>query len=510
MTRKNISSQWEFGDLFNKPAEPETEGSPKPDRKARKTTKPSSDVAQSTAKVPTEPAMPAQRSVLSVSKFTDKIKTALESQFGEVWLTGEVSNLRVQSSGHRYFSLKDESAQIACVLFRGQPGIDRELIDDGRKLILRGDISVYSPQGRYQIIVREVELEGIGELQRKFEALKKKLQSEGLFDSERKRPLPDYIQRIGLVTSPSGAAIRDVLHVISRRYPALEIVLVPVRVQGAQAAGEIASALALLNQFHNEDCREGRSGLDLILATRGGGSLEDLWPFNEEIVARAMFESTLPVVSAVGHEIDFTISDFVADVRAATPSAAAEIVTEGMFATRQTITQLRSRMERSVASLIEEAREEITRLGSRLVRQHPRRRIEAAMQRLDELSITAQRQISRSIREKAQLLAVVEQRMLRWSPDQVIAKHSRSLSQLAATLNASANQKLNSFRNRLVAAAGQLRLLSPQNTLERGYSITLNAETGRVIRKKSDAENGTRLQTRVSDGDVKSVVEDRD
>src|SRR5437763_12403226 len=296
---KQSKSQWDFGELF--------------------------------------PAETARR-VLTVSELTTQLKRLLEKSIGLVWVTGEVTNLRVQSSGHIYFTLKDANAQLSCVLFRGENVENRELLQDGQKLLVQGDLTVYEPRGQYQLVVRAVELQGVGALQLAFERLKRKLQAEGLFAPERKRPLPRYPQRIGLVTSPTGAAFRDVLHVIQRRHPGLEIIFVPCRVQGEGASAEIAASIRLLNEF-NSALRAQRSALDLILLTRGGGSLEDLWAFNEEVVARAIVESATPVVSAVGHESDFTISDFVADVRAATPSAAAEIITEGVFASRQFIAE---------------------------------------------------------------------------------------------------------------------------------------------------------------------------
>src|SRR5579872_5748866 len=311
---KPVKSQWNFGELF-----------------------------------PTE--APA-RKVLTVGELTTQVKRLLEKQVGQVWVTGEVTNFRAQASGHFYFTLKDAESQLNCVLFRNEARESRAFLQDGRKVVLQGDLTVYEPRGQYQLRVTAVELQGVGALQAAFEKLKQKLSAEGLFAPERKRPLPRYPQRIGLVTSPTGAAIRDVLHVIKRRNPGLEIILASCRVQGEGASLEIAAAIRLLNDFNkrqrirlaSEVPERPLSYLDLILVTRGGGSLEDLWAFNEEVVARAIFHSELPVVSAVGHEIDFTISDFVADLRAATPSAAAEIITEGMFSTFQFVAEARARI----------------------------------------------------------------------------------------------------------------------------------------------------------------------
>src|SRR5438874_5351622 len=334
---KQSKSQWDFGELF--PAE-------------------------------------TTRRVLTVSELTTQVKRLLEKSIGLLWVTGEVTNLRVQSSGHIYFTLKDANAQLNCVLFRGEAMENREILQDGQKLIVQGDLTVYEPRGQYQLIVRAVELQGVGALQLAFERLKRKLQAEGLFAPERKRSLPKYPQRIGLVTSPTGAAIRDVLHVIQRRNSGLEIIFVPCRVQGEGAAEEIAAAIRRLNEFAqsveslNRLIVESEDGstvqrfndsthLDLILITRGGGSLEDLWAFNEEAVARAVFESAVPVVSAIGHEIDFTICDFVADVRAATPSAAAELIVPDVVDLRRRIDGCERAVSRELIKRLRDAQQEI-------------------------------------------------------------------------------------------------------------------------------------------------------
>ena len=330
--KKPAATQWDFGDLFD---QPET--------------------------VP-DPAPADSRLVLSVGQLTGNIKRVLEQQVGTVWVRGEVTNFRLQQqSGHMYFTLKDERSQLSCVFFRRANSRYRDLMENGRMLLVHGEVSVYEPRGQYQLIVEEVELEGVGALQAAFERLKRKLESEGLFAPERKRPIPEFPQRIGLVTSPTGAAIRDVLHVVERRFPGLDIVLAPSRVQGEGAAGEIARAIELLNDWSLSQPASGR--LDLILITRGGGSLEDLWAFNEEAVARAVFHSALPVVSAVGHEIDFSISDFVADLRAATPSAAAELITQKAFASRQWLIDFIRHLQRRVRQVMEDDRESLAFLA---------------------------------------------------------------------------------------------------------------------------------------------------
>jgi len=286
------------------------------------------------------------RKVHSVTELTWQVRRLLEKDFRDIWVTGEISNLSIQRSGHAYFTLKDAGAQLACVLFRSETQVDRLLLQDGRKIIAKGDLTVYEARGQHQLRVVAIELQGLGALQAAFEKLKQKLKAEGLFATDRKRPLPRFPERIGLVTSPTGAAIRDVLHAIERRNPSLQLVLAPCRVQGDGAALEISAAIRLLNDYHLRlvNGEPMAKGLDLILVTRGGGSLEDLWAFNEEIFARAIFHSALPIVSAVGHEIDFTISDFVADFRAATPSAAAELITEGVFSSCQFVSASADRM----------------------------------------------------------------------------------------------------------------------------------------------------------------------
>ena len=462
---KPTKSQWDFGELF--PAE-------------------------------------QTRKVLSVSELTGQVKRLLEKQIGQVWVTGEVTNLRAQSSGHMYFTLKDAGAQLSCVLFRGDGVGHRELLQDGQKVLLQGEVTVYEARGQYQLIVRAVELQGVGALQIAFEKLKQKLAAEGLFALERKRLLPPYPQRIGLVTSPTGAAIRDVLHVVQRRNPGLEIILAPCRVQGQGAAEEIAAAIRHLNDFSLQPLA---FSLDLILVTRGGGSLEDLWAFNEEAVARAVFESALPVVSAVGHEIDFTISDFVADVRAATPSAAAEIITEGVYASREFVADVPDRLRRRVQRRLEYANEDLSQVRDRFARLHPRGRFNEALQRLDDL----QSGLSRCVKQgnKTRLVAWhnLAERLRRIRPAQQLRQRHESLGLDGRRLRELAQQHLRNRQNRLQAAESRLRLLAPELVLARGYSITTDAATGKVIRRARDVKAGQRLRTRVHEGEISSRAE---
>jgi exodeoxyribonuclease VII large subunit len=455
---RTSKSQWDFGELF-----------------------------------PTE----ATRKVLSVSELTGQICALLEKQVGSVWVSGEITNLRAQSSGHIYFTLKDAASQLSCVLFSREKVPHRGLLADGQKVLLQGDVTVYEARGQYQLIVRAAELQGVGALQIAFEKLKQQLAAEGLFAPERKRPLPKYPQCIGLVTSPTGAAIRDVLHVVRRRNPGLEIILAPCRVQGEGAAEEIAAAIRLLNELNAQQVGSSRCDdrtaqrsvpteeIDLILVTRGGGSLEDLWAFNEEIVARAIFESAIPVVSAVGHEIDFTISDFVADVRAATPSAAAEIITEGVFASRQ-----------FVASLVR-----------RMMQAHPRKRLDESLQRLDDLQTSLLRCGKQGVRERQLVCQNLAARLRQVRPKQLLKQRRELLKVTQHRLRELARVRFKDLKNNLAATEARLQLLGPEQVLSRGYSITTDAASGTVLRDAAKVKAGQKLKTRLQTGEVLSQAE---
>jgi len=449
------------------------------------------------------PATPPARRVLTVSELTGNIRRVLETQIGQVWVSGEVTNLRVQGSGHVYFTIKDARAQLQCVLFRSESVAHRELLQDGQKLLLQGDVSVYETRGQYQLIVRAIELQGLGALQVAFEKLKLKLQAEGLFAQERKRPLPKYPRRIGLVTSETGAAIRDVLHVIQRRQPSLQIILASCRVQGPGAAAEIAGAIRLVNEW----CASTPSHIvDLILLTRGGGSLEDLWAFNEEAVARAIFSSALPVVSGVGHEIDFTISDFVADVRAATPSAAAEIITEGAHSSRTLLADTGAYVRQLLRRRLEGDREWLNDLQQRLLRLHPRQHLREQAQRVDDLHARLTRCARQAVRDCTLSVRNLRRRLTQTKPSILLRQLRRLTTEFGRRLNTLAGSRLKDERASLKALHGRLQLLSPQNVLGRGYSITSDAETGKILRAARDARPGQRLQTQLKTGTLRSVV----
>jgi exodeoxyribonuclease VII large subunit len=464
-----LTSQWEFGELF---------------------------------------AAPALRRVLSVSELTTSIKRLLEQQVGCVWVKGEVSNLRLQSSGHLYFCLKDATAQLNCVLFRGEArAFNRDLLRDGAGVSLNGELTVYEARGQYQLIVAAVELQGVGALQMAFEKLKQKLQAEGLFAPERKRPLPRYPQRIGVVTSPNGAAIRDVLQALQRRYGGIELVLASCRVQGQGAGEEIARAIRLLSEWHQTRLQYPARRLDLILVTRGGGSLEDLWAFNEEPVARAIFDAAVPVLSAVGHEIDFTMSDFVADLRAATPTAAAEIITEGYVSSRQFVLSSAELLRQRARAQVEARARELLRTVQQLQRQHPRRWLQEQWQRLDDLQGSLQRCVRYNFRAQQSVSQGLSQRLWRSKPSQAVARRREAMHALQRRLREQTRLQIQASQQQLKAAASKLRLLSPWNVLERGYSITMDAVTGRVLQSPHEVQPGQRLRTRLHGGDVESTVD---
>jgi exodeoxyribonuclease VII large subunit len=420
---------------------------------------------------------PRTSKIFTVSELTRSIRGTLETKFGAVWVQGEISNYKLHPSGHQYFTLKDQRAQIGCVIWRDNMAPLRQPLVDGAQVQVYGTVTVFEARGQYQLNVQILQPRGVGLLQAKFEALKRKLEAEGLFTPERKRPLPKFPRRIGLVTSPSGAAIRDMLNVLRRRAPWLQILINPVRVQGTGAAQEIAVAireLALPN--------EAFAPLDLIVVTRGGGSIEDLWEFNEEIVARAIFHSAVPVVSAVGHEIDFTICDFVADFRAPTPSAAAELIVPD-------VTDLQRRIEGCTRSL---SRQLLNR-------------IREAQQRLDHGSETLQRCLAHKIDSyKRGLLHYLRALQARSPARELMMRRSR-LVDLHRRLMASPERLLENMRHRFRHMEGILRVLGPDATLRRGYSITTN-ERGKIIRTIAAVRPKMKIRTRVSDGEFGSEV----
>jgi exodeoxyribonuclease VII large subunit len=413
--------------------------------------------------------------VLTVSELTRSIRGTLETKFRAVWVQGEVSNYKAHPNGHQYFTLKDARAQIACVIWRDSMAPSGQPLADGARIQVFGTVTVFEARGQYQISVQIVQPFGQGLLQAKFEALKAKLEAEGLFDPARKRPLPRFPRRVGIVTSASGAAIRDILNILKRRAPWLSILISPVRVQGSGAAQEIAVAIRELATPNANF-----APVDLIVVTRGGGSIEDLWEFNEEIVARAIVAAEVPIVSAIGHEVDFTIADFVADLRAPTPSAAAELIVPD-------VVDLRHHLDTFARAI-----------GRELLN-----RVRDAQQRLDHARETLRRCLAHKIdnyrRALEHAVAVLQAR----SPVRELMLRRNRFGDLARRLRDSPARVLENARHRFRRIEGILRVLGPDATLRRGYSITTD-NRGKLIRSVANVRSKMKIKTRVTDGEFES------
>ncbi len=437
---------------------------------------------------------PPERQVLSISDLNRSARQLLESHFQLLWVEGELSNFASPSSGHWYFTLKDDNAQVRCAMFRGRNSAVRFKPEQGQQVLVRARVSLYEGRGDYQLIVEHMEEAGFGVLQRAFEALKAKLSKEGLFDQERKRPLPELPNHIAVITSPSGAAIRDVLSVLERRFAAIPVTIIPVPVQGEGAAQKIVEAVKIANE---------RNEYDVILLTRGGGSLEDLWPFNEETVARAIASSELPVVSAVGHEVDVTIADFVADVRAPTPSAAAELISPDGEAWLDTFISYEVKLEQAIDNQIEQWRERVQHLRSRL--RHPGDHIRHRMQQLDYLSLQLQRALQGKLREQHNRLRSVEQGLQHNSPSRSLREAQHHIAQLGQRLQRSWRYSAQQKGQQLARCAQLLEAVNPLHVLARGYSATFDAE-GQVVKQQQQLAVGDTITTRLGDGECQSVV----
>lgn len=454
---------------------------------------------------PRKPSAPAAADapvVLSVGALTRRVRELLESGVGDVWVEGEVSNLRRQASGHVYFTLKDATSQLACVLFAGQAAQLRGIkFADGAQVWIFGAITVYEARGNYQIIVRKVQERGVGALQAKFEELKRRLADEGLFDAGRKRALPKFPRRIGVVTSPSGAAIRDFLHVLGRRQRGIAVVIYPVRVQGKGAAAEIAAAVRGLGDAGGL----GIAPLDAIVVTRGGGSLEDLWEFNEEAVARAIAASPVPVVSAVGHEIDFTIADFAADVRAPTPSAAAELLSADSAELSGYLAQISSRLNRCIEGRLEAVRQQIAGFRRTALFSEPVRAIREHQQTLDRLTDDLATEAGGWVQGRRLVLERAAGVLGASSPENRISGALHVLENLRSAMARCCDDKLQGVRSRLEKDAAVLAALSPAAALARGFTLTVGAD-GKLVRSASALAEGDAITTKFSDGSVRSVV----
>ena len=450
-----------------------------------------------------EPEPTPERKVFTVTQLTRKIRNLLELRVGRVVLEGEISNLRRQSSGHIYFTLKDSGAQISCVLFRSDAARVRIDLQDGIEIQLRGEISVYEPRGQYQIIGKSVRAVGQGALQVKFDALKQKLHAEGLFDTETKLAIPKYPRTVCLVTSPTGAAVRDMLNILSRRAPWVRILIWPVRVQGDTAAREIARAVKRLG----DPALVGLPEIDTIVLARGGGSLEDLWPFNEEIVARAIHACPLPIVSAVGHEIDFTIADFAADLRAPTPSAAAELIAPDAAELRSRFDSLAASLNTHVTRTLDYWETVLDHTARGVLGREPLRLLDELEQDLDHIESTIGSRMETQLRDCERQLREVDHALQLRHPGSKLERQWQELALVGEKLNASSRRQFAAHEARLDHAATAFVALGPESVFARGFTATTDAD-GNLITTKREAPSGTRITTHFADDDsVDSIVE---
>jgi exodeoxyribonuclease VII large subunit len=448
----------------------------------------------------TNDLFPKSAKVLTVAELTRAIRSTLETKFGAVWVQGEISNYKLHPSGHQYFTLRDARAQIACVIFRNTMAPLRQPLVDGAQVQLYGNVSVFEARGQYQLSVQILQPRGLGLLQAKFEALKRKLEAEGLFDPARKRVLPKFPRRIGIVTSASGAAIRDLLNVLQRRAPWLQILINPVRVQGTGAAEEIAVAIREL-ATPNENWLP----LDLIVVARGGGSIEDLWAFNEEIVARTIVDVGVPIVSAIGHEIDFTICDFVADLRAPTPSAAAELVVPDIIDLRRRVDVLAGSLDKCLRNFLAHQQTRLRFLSERTLARELLKRMRDAQQEFDLARESLHRHVAHKIDDYRRGFVHIASALQARSPARELTIKRNHFADLQRRFAALPLRFLADAKQRFGRMEGILRVLGPDATLRRGYSITRDKK-GRIVRSIARVKRGIRLRTRVTDGDIESEV----
>lgn len=447
--------------------------------------------------------MESPDTVLTVTQLTREIREVLEGHIGSVWVEGEISNHRLQSSGHQYFTLKDSGSQVSCVMFRGSATRSGVRLTDGAQVQIYGEISVYEPRGQYQMVVKQVQLKGQGSLQARFEALKKKLYDEGLFDQDYKQPIPKFPRIVALVTSPTGAAIQDMLNILTRRAPWVRLLVFPVRVQGQGVERETIRALEILNAAE----QFGLPRPDTIVIGRGGGSIEDLWAYNEESLARAIFTSRIPIISAVGHEIDFTIADFVADLRAPTPSAAAELLAPDVAELRRYLESTARTLETRVQTVIEHHERVLDLTAKGPLLHEPERQIQQAEQSVDD----AESRLTHSLREQLRAMSdqiIEQQQILQQHHPRVLISEAGHRVQIGADrLRQVLEHRLVRLEDRVKARADLMRNLGPQSILSRGFSFTMTAD-GRSLQDATQVQAGDVLVTRLQRGEVRSVVSD--
>ena len=431
-----------------------------------------------------------QRNILSVSELNSQARRLLEVTFSSIWVEGEISNLARPASGHWYFTLKDSGAQVRAAMFRNRNQMLRFAPKEGMQVRVRGRVSLYEGRGDYQLIVENMEPAGAGALQQAFEQLKAKLAAEGLFAPERKQPLPHMPKHIGIVTSPTGAAVRDFLTVLERRFPSTRITVIPTQVQGNDAAPQIVRAIQLAQQLPD---------LDVLVVSRGGGSLEDLWPFNEEQVARAIAACPLPTISAVGHEVDFSIADFVADYRAPTPSAAAEVLSHDQTDWYNTLDAWRQQLAATMQRIILNQQQTLQHLHKRL--RHPGHKLQEHNQRLDDLETRLQQAIKHQLLTKHHQVNSIQSRLHQHSPLNQLKARRAPLANLSARLTAAIKQQTERRRHQLAEQAARMHAFSPLATLGRGYAI-LQKQDGKVVRKYSDTSKNELIRARLAEGEL--------
>lgn len=435
-------------------------------------------------------------SIYTVSRLNQSVRLLLERELGQVWISGEISNFTQPASGHWYFTLKDDTAQVRCAMFRNSNRRVTFRPQHGQQVLVRANITLYEPRGEYQIIVESMQPAGEGLLQQKYEQLKAKLAAEGLFDQHFKQPLPSPAHCVGVITSKTGAALHDILHVLKRRDPSLPVVIYPTAVQGEDAPEQIVRAIALANA--RQEC-------DVLIVGRGGGSLEDLWSFNDERVARAIFASRIPVVSAVGHETDVTIADFVADLRAPTPSAAAEIVSRNQLELLRQVQAMQQRLEMSMDYYLAGRNRRFALLNHRLQQQHPQLRLARQQTVLERLQQRMQNALDTQLKRASARQQRVMQRLNQQNPQPRIHRAQSRVQQLEYRLSQNIRDRLSTTRERFGSAITHLEAVSPLATLARGYSVT-TSPAGEVLKKTRQVKVGDKLTTRLNDGWVESEV----
>ncbi|EGR1174434.1 exodeoxyribonuclease VII large subunit [Vibrio parahaemolyticus] len=436
------------------------------------------------------------QNIFTVSRLNAEVRLLLENEMGIVWLVGEISNFSAPVSGHWYLTLKDSRAQVKCAMFRGNNRRVTFKPANGNQVLVKARLSLYEPRGDYQLIIESMQPEGDGRLQQEFEELKMKLAAEGLFAQTNKLPLPEHPKRVGIITSKTGAALYDILDVLKRRDPSLPVVIYPTMVQGDDAAIQIAQAIGRANS---------RNECDVLIVGRGGGSLEDLWCFNNEILARTIAASQIPIISAVGHEVDMTIADFVADVRAPTPSAAAELVSRDNSHKDQSLVAKQHKLASAMRYYLAQQKQQSAQLLHRLERQHPSYQLQRQSQQLDELDMRLRRAMQHFIDTRQQAVERKHHRLQLNSPAKHLAQQKSRLERVEHKLLDAMDRKLLTMRHQLAIAAEKLDTVSPLATLKRGYSIT-QTEQGKVVTSADDVKTGDLLVTRLANGEIHSTV----